>query len=312
MYKQLLIYYVLLILYGSLLPFDVDLAVLERFSNQLQLELLQSARMSQGGLDVREMLANYLLYIPLGVLFFLSVSYDCRFKFFGTFVVGLLISLAAELAQVCIPSRSASLIDLALNSFGALVGAGIGQSLRQVLRAPRLFALLNTPISRRLLTPSRIRNGDKVLWLLALCYGSVLVLRFDLLVLSVSFQREHLNYLFHVPFSDYQKVDYFRLVFNGSLKVLLFLPLGVFLAASIRSAAKTLTKRLVYWIPVTLVLLVFFVGIEVAQAAQSDRTSSVSDCCFYMLGVVAGVYFYALLRTELYANLQVRRQLVYH
>ena len=118
----LLVAVVALIAYGSLYPFNfkpdaISGGVLEA------LRELSWARAGRG-----DRIANVLLYLPLGFCLFLSLA---AHRHRGVAVVvatllGSLLSLTIEVAQVYISSRVPSLTDLTLNSGGTLLGATFG------------------------------------------------------------------------------------------------------------------------------------------------------------------------------------------
>lgn len=117
------------LLYGSLIPFDVNWAV---FGGLLPGGLLG------GGLDstsVEDVLINILLYFPIGLLVVLSDATpkpSPRWRLFLAVLVGAAVSLVAENLQAGAPTRVASWLDVALNTFGALAGATIALALRGV------------------------------------------------------------------------------------------------------------------------------------------------------------------------------------
>lgn len=109
---------VVLILYGSLYPFNLKpdaqgdlLAALSQLS---------WARAGRG-----DRISNVLLYLPLGFCLYLWLHERWRRGVSVTiaWVLGTLLSLAIEVAQVYVSKRVPSLTDLALNSGGTLLGA---------------------------------------------------------------------------------------------------------------------------------------------------------------------------------------------
>lgn len=111
-----------LIVYGSLYPFNfksdaIAGGVLEA------LRQLSWARAGRG-----DRVANVLLYVPLGFCLFLWL--EGRFKgglsLLLATVLGTLVSLAIEVAQVYISLRVPSFADLALNAAGTALGAAGG------------------------------------------------------------------------------------------------------------------------------------------------------------------------------------------
>lgn len=109
---------VALILYGSLYPFNLKTDA----PNDLlgALSQLSWARAGRG-----DRISNVLLYLPLGFCLYLWLNERSRRGVAVTIatVLGTLLSLAIEVAQVYVSKRVPSLADIALNSGGTLLGA---------------------------------------------------------------------------------------------------------------------------------------------------------------------------------------------
>ena len=111
-----------LIAYGSLYPFNfkpdaVDGGLLDALSR------LSWARAGRG-----DRIANVLLYLPAGFCLSLWLNSHCR-RWVSVIVatlLGTLLSLSIEVAQVYLSPRVPSLIDLILNALGTLLGAAAG------------------------------------------------------------------------------------------------------------------------------------------------------------------------------------------
>lgn len=111
-----------LIAYGSLYPFNfkpdaIDGTVLDA------LKRLSWARAGRG-----DRIANVLLYLPAGFCLALWLNIYCRRRIAVPIatVLGTLLSLCIEVAQVYVSARVPSLTDLVLNSLGTLLGATAG------------------------------------------------------------------------------------------------------------------------------------------------------------------------------------------
>ena len=109
---------VALILYGSLYPFNLKTDAPDGLFGALS--QLSWARAGRG-----DRISNVLLYLPLGFCLYLWLSERLRRGLSVTMatVLGTLLSLAIEVAQVYVSKRVPSLADLALNSGGTLLGA---------------------------------------------------------------------------------------------------------------------------------------------------------------------------------------------
>jgi len=118
----LLLVVLALIVYGSLYPFNfkpdaIDGGVLEAFRQ------LSWARAGRG-----DRISNVLLYLPLGFCLFLwlELRWGRVPSMVVTTVLGSLLSLSIEIAQVYVSTRVPSFGDLTLNAFGTLLGATAG------------------------------------------------------------------------------------------------------------------------------------------------------------------------------------------
>lgn len=68
--------------------------------------------------------ANFLLYLPLGLL--LALSYQGRYRWAASAVLGSLTSVCVELGQLAfLAERYPSVLDVIMNSFGAAAGAAL-------------------------------------------------------------------------------------------------------------------------------------------------------------------------------------------
>jgi VanZ family protein len=107
-----------LILYGSLYPFNLKSDAPSGLFGALS--QLSWARAGRG-----DRISNVLLYLPLGFCLYLWLSERLRRGPAVTIatVLGTLLSLAIEVAQVYVSKRVPSLADLTLNSGGTLLGA---------------------------------------------------------------------------------------------------------------------------------------------------------------------------------------------
>lgn len=118
----LLIAVVALILYGSLYPFRfkpdvIDGGLLQAFRE------LSWARAGRG-----DRISNVLLYLPLGFCLFLWLNsrFNRRSAAGIALLLGSLLSLVVEIAQVYVSIRVPSFTDLTLNALGTLMGAAMG------------------------------------------------------------------------------------------------------------------------------------------------------------------------------------------
>ncbi|MFZ9745991.1 MAG: VanZ family protein [Opitutaceae bacterium] len=92
------------------------------------------------GRDVRDTVLNVLGFLPVGLLAWLAASRSrLGWRWLGVLGSGLGLSLAIETGQIWLPERVSSVIDLAANGVGAVVG-GVGAALVARLGARRQSA----------------------------------------------------------------------------------------------------------------------------------------------------------------------------
>ena len=77
--------------------------------------------------DARDTFINVLGFLPVGVLAWLACG-GCGLgsRWVGVLGLGFLLSLTIEVGQIWLPERVSSVIDLACNGLGALLGGGVG------------------------------------------------------------------------------------------------------------------------------------------------------------------------------------------
>jgi glycopeptide antibiotics resistance protein len=93
--------------------------------------------------SVSDVLANIVLFIPLGFLFHLARRRAGWPSLLQALGFGVLVSSAVEACQLFLPGRDSSLIDVATNGLGALLGAAAAAYQRTSVRqeqVPLLFA----------------------------------------------------------------------------------------------------------------------------------------------------------------------------
>lgn len=86
-------------------------------------------------LEPVDLLANVLLFVPLGFLFRASATTVRARRTFMAFVLGALVSAALEGAQLYLPGRFPSPIDVASNAFGGWLGARLHERVQARLDA---------------------------------------------------------------------------------------------------------------------------------------------------------------------------------
>ena len=166
-------YIVLLILLFTWNPFS--LALPEHLSFSLRI-------------GPRDAIRNVLLFLPVGFLYCLTQG-----SLGGAILLGLAISVGAELGQLFIPARTSSPVDLVTNTLGAGMGAALYNLLAtRIAMSPRLVGRLALEVPLMgllyLLVPllwvNRLTNDGASRWLLTGLIGIC-----GAIVLSDTFQQ---------------------------------------------------------------------------------------------------------------------------
>jgi VanZ family protein len=144
---------ILLILYGSLFPFEFDTSAFPALAKAAA--SLAFERASRG-----DIVANVLLYIPLGLC--MAMALPGRWRVYAkltlTIAAGTLLSLGVELMQTMEPARVSSLTDVVLNAAGTAIGAVVALSYAAVGTHVRIPGLVES-------RPAPVPLGFVLLWL---------------------------------------------------------------------------------------------------------------------------------------------------
>jgi VanZ family protein len=114
------------VLYGSLIPFEVDWAQFQRSGGFGLFHL--TSRIT----TMEDVITNVLVYVPIGLALVLCGAQRGMARFFRVPVavmVGAAVSVFAETLQIGIAARVPSWVDVALNTLGTAVGALLGAGL---------------------------------------------------------------------------------------------------------------------------------------------------------------------------------------
>ncbi len=247
---------ILLLLYGTLFPFQFDLApqsLSRAWSVAGLIPFWDSARGRIHSLP--DMLANALLAIPLG--FFGSLWFHARGKLQNPaawFAIGLCLGLLSEIIQLAIPQRVSDITDAINNGLGASAGA-----VAAALFGQQILNLLSASVPDR-----RAANY----WLLASVIAAGMLLPFDL-TLDVGHFRSGLKTLLVNPWESGTPIE------NEWITAAEFALLGA-LAASIRR------RRVVFF---TLTLPFYM---EASQLLVDSHAPSLRDLAMNFAGAAGG------------------------
>lgn len=121
-YKYALLFSVLFILYSCLIPFDFYIH--PRRIIRIIWRITTHPLWGRRWLSVSEMVRNIILFMPLGLFFYLYFDSIKKRKFLllKTLLFGIFMSLSVEMAQVFFRDRVTSTFDFIFNSMGAFIG----------------------------------------------------------------------------------------------------------------------------------------------------------------------------------------------
>ena len=283
--------------YVSLLPFDFESKSLE----QVILEFSAHSKFYVSFSGLREILCNYVLYLPIGfILFFSRRSFkgDLRIYIVGT-LTALMVSGTIESLQGIVAGRYASFLDILVNCAGAIAGVGLAEMISS--RVTALSAFLHSKLivlSKILPRSDRLSVPFATSIICLLLYLFFLYFALSPFAGPVAISMDKLEGFFRLPFSDFQQVDYFRGMSNGLVKLILFFPLGLLLALSVKLYQPSSRLRRRFWLRIVPFVCLSAVAIELLQLASVEKTASLSDSCFYLIGISAGSLFFSALRLE--------------
>ena len=173
--RRLLLLVAAIVVYGSLYPWHFTFAGRpEPFSL-----LLHSWPAVWNRFMLRDVVTNVLLYMPVGAVACLALRQRWpRAALAAAIACGCALSLSMELLQDYVPGRTTSLSDLATNTLGAAVGAGLAWA----------FAHRIEPLLR-----SRARRASPGAALLVACWGGYQLFPFFLIVSSTHLRQALLD-----------------------------------------------------------------------------------------------------------------------
>ncbi len=114
------------IIYGSLIPFEIDWTVFQTAN------LFGLLRLTAHGTTTEDLLTNVLIYIPVGLTLALCATrFHLRtpMRFVFAVAAGAALSLFAETMQAGIAIRVASWVDVMTNTLGSAIGASLAVAL---------------------------------------------------------------------------------------------------------------------------------------------------------------------------------------
>ena len=262
--KYLIAAYVLFIIYASLSPFSGWQEQGFKFSDVLAIPLWKQY-------SLFDVAANLLAYLPFGLL--LGLTLHARFGTVATVIfatlIGMIFSAMMEYAQVYLPMRISSSLDIVSNSCGALLGALLAVSI-----APQVWFAQH--LSRwRMHLLHRGRKMDFGLALVALWMSAQVNPSLPML------GNVFINQIAQTPFAPAQPAPFN--VMESAAVALNLLMLGMLLLTLLRNRHHTVSALL---LALVLVALAKFVAAAVLLKSWALLLWLNSEAIF---GIVAGV-----------------------
>lgn len=148
--RRFLVAIILLIVYGSLYPWRFEM---RQFSDSPIRILLSVWPPQLDHFFIRDVIVNIALYVPLGI----AAHFAFRkwqltfFDLYGPVLLGLLLSTSVELTQLYEPLRTASIVDIATNGIGSMLGvflAVVFENVFETVAAPAAIRAVYRPADR--------------------------------------------------------------------------------------------------------------------------------------------------------------------
>lgn len=235
-------------------------------------------RSAEQGIGSRaNFLANILLFAPVGFFgagalrgrtnraWITAIAMSCLLLASGA------LSLAVEVLQVMVPSRTPSLADVVAQMMGTIAGAGCWFAAHREVHA---WA------ARR--TSTGVRPLEASLWVYAVVRVLGLLLPLNVTVsLSTLLYKYHRGMIIIDPLQSFHRSDFLQ---GAAAELVLTAPIGIlaYLVATRHSARRPILTGVV-------VGAAFSVSMELAQVIVISRTADIMDVVTGTIGAVAGV-----------------------
>ena len=137
---RILFIVVVLIVYGSLYPFQLRAPASH---NGPFWQFLHAWPQKLGRGDIGDTVVNLLVYLPAGMFAFLALERhgERRLRWIVPVLLCFALSCTMEFLQIFDKTRTCSLLDLLNNTLGGLIGVAVGASFRRSLSGPVLLIL---------------------------------------------------------------------------------------------------------------------------------------------------------------------------
>ncbi len=273
---------VMLVIYGSWLPFEFDTAALMRSG------LAVVDRIAWVPTNFEDVIANIGIFVPIGLLVSMRLivgGWGRATRIVLALVVAALASVISEVGQTIIAQRSASYTDMVFHGFGTLIGIVLAEpTLRLAQRFTRQLSL------GLVLNPHRALFG-----IVAILVVFAKLAPFDFAI-SPAALAHSVNTARWSPFdpasAGLQKTGLGDLTQTAG-SFLAFVLLGILGAGSLRAHGES---RIVSVVNTIGKLIVLAIGIELAQIVIVSHTCDALDVLLYVYGGLMGVGLCVALR----------------
>jgi glycopeptide antibiotics resistance protein len=268
--------YAVVLLFLMLQPFDITVEVVEigRKVRDGGVVLNPARSPALEWPNVPSLFSDFVMAIPIGVLAAIAGHGRGRRRSTGLALgFGAAYFVVGELAQVLVRSRTADIVDVAVNCLGMTAGV-----------------LLASTVARATESSSGAGVRDRVLELgLLLSMGIYAVTNlspFDF-VLSGDFVQDRIGRLWAVPFAGYQWNQEFKALSDFMTKLAMALPLGALFQMRFRPHASDYRRTLTWgWLLLT---GSFLAVVEFGQVLLPSRYPESTDVLIGILAVWLGI-----------------------
>ena len=160
-FTALWVCYSLFIIYGTTIPFNFDSQAI--YQSISQISWIPFVDPDGSRASISDLVQNILLFMPFGLLGFLSRTKKGIISILVVTLLGFLLSAFAETLQLFSPDRTTSMSDIATNSIGSFTGAVAGFGLMDLVTYSVQIPGMKRYLNIRFLYPLVICTGLVVL-----------------------------------------------------------------------------------------------------------------------------------------------------
>ncbi len=267
----------------SLSPFDLTVHPGDLYRKYQAGKIVLIPALDQGAGMLWGRLIDALLFVPVGVLatrLWLTQQQTIR-SMRGSILIGALIALGIEMAQLCVLSRYTSAVDVLTGTIGTALGVRIAHG----MRAGGSFDAQTSK-------PTRFARGTLAALGAIVMYSGLLCTVFWWPFegeLSAQQAAERMEGFLRVPFTALFWGSEFNAVTQVLRKVLYFVPLGAAFGYLVNAATRSDDLRRLLSVVAVVYCIGLATAIELVQAFYPPHVCDITDAMFYSLGGVGGM-----------------------